>query len=153
MLYAFLKHGQVRKTNKNSTFQLKNYNVIHQVRNSRKGGALYIFIHESLCYKLRKDLSVNSEAIESLSIEIFNKKASNLVFNVICRPPTGDTKIFEQFCKDTFSKNQNMFAGDFNINVLDYEYNRKVKSFFDLMYQHNLIPIINKPFARISSVF
>ena len=43
---------------KNSTFQLKNYNVFHQVRNSCKGGGLYIFIHEPLCYKLRKDLSI-----------------------------------------------------------------------------------------------
>ena len=135
--------------NKNSTFQLKNYNVIHQVRNSRKGGGLCIFIHESLCYKLRKDLSINSEAIESLSIEISNKKASNLIFNAIYRPPTGDIKVFEQFCKDIFSKNQNMkhmmFAGDFNMNVLDYQFNGKVKSFFDLMYQRNLIPTINKP--------
>ena len=54
-----------------------------------------MFIHESLCCKLRKDLSINSEAIESLSIEISNKKASNLIFNAICRPPTGDIKIFE----------------------------------------------------------
>ena len=38
-----------------------------------------------------------------------------------------------------------IFARDFNMNVLDYEYNRKVKSFFDLMYQRNLIPTINKP--------
>ena len=38
-----------------------------------------------------------------------------------------------------------MFAGDFNMNVLDYEYNRKIKSFFDLMYQRKLIPTINKP--------
>ena len=38
-----------------------------------------------------------------------------------------------------------MFAGDFNMNVLDYEYNGKVQSFFDLMYQRNLIPTINKP--------
>ena len=37
-----------------------------------------------------------------------------------------------------------MFAGDFNMNVLDYEYNGKVKSFFDVMYQRNLIPAINK---------
>ena len=37
------------------------------------------------------------------------------------------------------------FPGDFNMNVLDYEYNRKVKSFFNLMYQRNLIPTINKP--------
>ena len=45
-------------------------------------------------------------------------------------------------------KNQNMkhmmFAGDFNISVLDYEYNRTVKNFFDLMYQRRLIPTINK---------
>ena len=38
-----------------------------------------------------------------------------------------------------------MFAGNFNINMLDYEYGRKVKSFFDLMYQRNFIPTTNKP--------
>ena len=74
------KRGNI---NENSNFQLKNYKVIHQVRNSRKGGGLCIFIHETLCYKLRKDLSINSEAIESLSIEISNNKASNLIFNAI----------------------------------------------------------------------
>ena len=135
--------------NKNSASQLKNYNVIHQVKNLRKGGGLCIFIHELLCYKLRKDLSINSKAIEPLSIEIHDKKASNLIFNAIYRPPTGDIKVFEQFCTDIFSKNQNMkhmmFAGDFDMNLLDYEYNKKVKSFFNLMYQRNLIPTINKP--------
>ena len=123
--------------------------MIHHIRNSHKGEGLCIFIHESLCYKLRKDLSINSEAIESLSIEISNKKASNLIFIAIYRPPTGDIKIFKQFCEDIFSKDQNMehmmFSGDFNMHVLDIEYNGKFKSFFDLMYQHNLIPTINKP--------
>ena len=76
--------------------QLKSYNVIHQVTNSYKGGGLCIFIHESLCYRLRKDQSINSEAIESLYIEISYKKASNLLLNAIYRPPTGDIKIFEQ---------------------------------------------------------
>ena len=38
-----------------------------------------------------------------------------------------------------------MFTGNFNMNVLDYEHNNKVKSSFDLMYQRNLIPTINKP--------
>ena len=65
--------------NKNSTFQLKKYNLIHQVRNSGKGGGLCIFIYESLCYKLRKYLSINSEDIESLSKEISNKKTSDLI--------------------------------------------------------------------------
>ena len=31
------------------------------------------------------------------------------------------------------------------MNVLDYEYNRKVKSFFNLMYGLNLKQTINKP--------
>ena len=68
---------------KNSAFQLKNYNVIHQVRNSRKGEALYIVIYKSLCYKLNKVLSINSEAIESIFKAISNKKARNLLFNAI----------------------------------------------------------------------
>ena len=40
---------------------------------------------------------------------------------------------------------QLMVARDFNMNVLDYECNGKVKRFFDLMYQRNLIPATNKP--------
>ena len=39
--------------NKNSTFELKNYNVIHQVRNSRKAGGLCIFIHEKFHEKFK----------------------------------------------------------------------------------------------------
>lgn len=70
---------------KNSAFQLKNYNVIDQVRNSRKRGALYIyiFIYKSLCYKLNKVLSINSEAIESIFKAISNKKARSLLFSSI----------------------------------------------------------------------
>ena len=36
-------------------------------------------------------------------------------------------------------------ADDFNINALDYEQNKKVQSFFNLMYRYNMIPTINKP--------
>ena len=36
------------------------------------------------------------------------------------------------------------FAKDFKMNVLDHKSNRKVKSFFDLIYQSNLVPSISK---------
>ena len=135
--------------NKNS-FQLRNYNTEHQIRKSGKGGGICIFIYDSLDYKVRKDLSINCDAIESLSIEICKRKTRNTIFNVVCRPPNGDTKISEQFCKDLFSKNsknlKNMIlAGDFNINALDYEQNKKVQSFFNLMYRYNMIRTINQP--------
>ena len=38
-----------------------------------------------------------------------------------------------------------ILAGDFNINALDYEKNKKVQSFFNLMYRYNMILTINKP--------
>ena len=38
-----------------------------------------------------------------------------------------------------------IFAGDLNINVLDYESNKKVKHFLSSMFQHNMIPTINRP--------
>lgn len=45
-------------------------------------------------------------------------------------------------------KNKNMkhlmLAGYFNMNVLEYEYNRKAKRFFNVMYQRNLILTLNK---------
>ena len=123
--------------------------MIHQVTYSCKGRTLCIFIHESLCYKLRKGLSVNSETIESLSIAISNEKARNLIFSAIYRPLTEAINVFEEFCKDILSKNKSMklimFAGCFNMNVLDYGYNRKIKSFSNLIYQRNLIPAITKP--------
>ena len=76
--------------------------------------------------------------MQCLSIEICNGKTRNTIFNAIYRPLNGDTKISEQFCKDLFSKNsknlKNMIlAGDFNINALDYEQNKKEQSFFNLM--------------------
>ena len=36
-------------------------------------------------------------------------------------------------------------GGDFNINLLDFETNKKVQSFVNLMFQFSMIPTINKP--------
>ena len=39
---------------------------------------------------------------------------------------------------------QMMFAVDFNMHLLDYEY-KKLKVFFDQKYQYDLTPTIHKP--------
>ena len=38
-----------------------------------------------------------------------------------------------------------ILAGDFNINVLDFEQNKKVQNFVNLMFQFGLVPTSNKP--------
>ena len=51
------------------------YNSIHQLRGHGKGGGVSIYIIDSFNYRVRTDLTVNNNDIESLSIEIlFEKK-------------------------------------------------------------------------------
>ena len=62
-------------------------------------------MHENLSFKLREDLSINCDAIQSLSIEISSTKSKNIILNTIYRPPKGDMKQYETYFKDVFSKN------------------------------------------------
>ena len=140
--------------NHNSLFQLEGYIPVHQIRKSRQGGGIVIFIRDSLLYKLRNDLSINCEGIESLSIEIMNSQTRNIICNVIYRPPDGDLNVCETFFKkilsDSTTVNKTFFlTGDFDINLLEFETNKKVQSFVNLMSEFSMIPTINKP-ARVT---
>ena len=116
---------------------------------SRKGEGIVIFIHDSVLHKLRNDLSIGCEDIESLSIDILNSQTRNIIFNVIYRPPNDDLNACETFFKkilsDSTTVNKPFLAGDFNINLLDFETNKKVQSFVNLMFEFSMIPTINKP--------
>ena len=129
---------------------MKNYNVIHQIRNGSKGGGLCIFIYESLCYNIRKDLCTNNYDIETFAVEIENKRPKNIVLNVIYRQPNGELEIRENYFNDFFSKNEKndkkiILVEDFSINVLDFENNKKEEKILNLMFSHNMIPTVNKP--------
>ena len=134
-----------------SKFQIENYTVLHQVRESGRGRGLSIFVHKEVYFKPRTDPFLNSNDIESLCIEIHHKKDKNSLFSVMYRPPNGDITVFEKFCEDLIpandktSRKKNFFASDLNINVLDYESNKKVQHFLSSMFQYNVIPTINKP--------
>ena len=45
-------------------FKLPQYKSIHQVRRTGKGGGIAVFLHESLTFNVRHDLSVNNADIE-----------------------------------------------------------------------------------------
>ena len=66
------------------------------------------------------------------------------------RPPDSDMTVFEKFCENLLSANNKtstniIFAGDLNINVLDYESNKKVQHFLSSIFQYNMVPTTNKP--------
>ena len=74
----------------------------------------------------------------------------NTLFNVVYRPPNGKIEPFENVLKVIFNKNKNSnknyhIAGDFNLNLLDHDKNKKVQHFLNLAYQNGMIRSINKP--------
>ena len=49
-------------------FKLPQYKSIHQERRTGKGGGIAVFLHESLTFNIRHDLSVNNADIEALCV-------------------------------------------------------------------------------------
>ena len=47
------------------------------------------FVNEALLYKIRTDLSVSNAENETLTIEIINKNAKNIIVSNCYRPPAG----------------------------------------------------------------
>ena len=81
-------------------------------------------------------------------MEILHEKSRNTLFNVVYRPPNGKIEPFENFLKIIFNKNKNSnkkyhIAGDFNLNLLDHDENKKVTFFeFNISKWYDTI---NKP--------
>ena len=132
-----------------SLYELPHYKSIHQIRNYGKGGGVSIYIKDSINFKPQPDLSINNTDVESISIELLCIKNRNTLV-VLYRPPKGLTEPFEKFLNCIFhktnkSKKKFYIARDFNLNVLDHDNCKKVQNFLNLLYQNNMIPIINKP--------
>ena len=133
-----------------SLYELPHYKSIHQIRSYGKGGGVSIYIKDSINIKPRPDLSINNTDVESISVELLWKKNPNISINVLHRSPKGLTEPFEKFPNWIFHKtkksNKNFhIAEDFDLNVLDHDNCKKVQNFLNLLYQNNMIPIINKP--------
>ena len=93
---------------------------------------------------------MNCEAIQSLSVKISNNDVKNVIFNIVYCLPDGDLEVFKNLFQRILSNNSIktksvMLAGDFNINVLDFEQNKKVQNLVNFMFQFGLLPRINKP--------
>ena len=63
-------------------FKLPQYKSIRQVRRTGKGGGIAVFLHESLTFNIRCDLSVNNADIEALCVEIINKRSKTFLLTL-----------------------------------------------------------------------
>ena len=106
-------------------FEFPQYKSINQVRRTGKGGVIEVFLHESLTFNIRHDLSVNNADIEALYIEIINKKSKNININTQYRQPAGNFNQFEAYLNTFFVKSKTtdktcFLVEDLNLNLMDY---------------------------------
>ena len=107
-------------------------------------------MNKEVYFKPRKDLSIDSNDVESLCIEIHLKKDRNILFNLMYRAPNGDMTVFQHLCRKLLFANDKTlkkinFAGNLNINVLGCESNVEVKHSLSRMFQYNLMSTRIKP--------
>ena len=120
-------------------FKLPIYKNIHQVNRTGKGGGIAVFLHESLTFNVRHDLSANNADIVALCVEIINKKSKNILINTQYRQPTRNCNEFEAYLNTFLAKSKTtdktcFLVGDLNLNLI-----------VNLIFQHSLVPIVNKP--------
>ena len=118
-------------------------------QNARKGGGLCIFANHSVSCQIRRDLDIFDENNECLNIEINNKLNKNM-FSVVYRPPSSDANTFLNSMNKIFhhaqKTNKHIYlTGDLNINVTDYDCNKKVRYFIDYIFQNNTVTVLNRP--------
>ena len=118
----------------NSLYELPNYISKHQVKSDRKGRGLSIYIHNSLTFKVLSNLCINFVDIGTPCIELSLDNKLSAFVNVLYRPPNGKIELFETFLVKLLSSVQNtnkdlQITGDFNLNLLDHESNKKVHDF------------------------
>ena len=79
------------------------------------------------------------------------KFCNNILLNLVYHPPIGDQKELEYYFKSCLSlKMGNLtqrfnFSQRININLLDFNSNKKVQNFANLVFHFGMIEAINKP--------
>jgi len=133
-------------------FQIPGYSFVSCLRpTTTTGGGVGLYINDCEKFRILPDLTINSDAIECIFVEITRQNKSNLIVGCIYRPHTVGLHEFNNvltniFRNNYFIGNKGIFVlGDFNINLLHHESHVPTSHFLNSMISLGLIPTINKP--------
>jgi len=134
-------------------YSIPDYTSVHQCRQERRGGGVSLYVHNSVQFKERVDISYSNNCIECVFIEIDRKVLgckTNVIVGTIYRPPNTDINVFSEQLNNVLSsiKNEKKLCycmGDYNANILNSETHAGTGKFLDVMYCHSFVPLITKP--------
>ena len=99
-----------------------------------KGGDIAVYLHESLAFNIRHDLSVNNADIEALCVKIINKKSKSILINTQYRHPALNFNKFNAYLNMFQAKSKTndktcFLVGDLNLYLIDYQSNAEARNF------------------------
>ena len=132
-------------------FDIEGYEVLHIVREFKKGGGCSIYINNSVKFNIVKNIcfTVNDE-IECASVELDMGKDKNVTVCCVYRAPGGPADVFNEKFEDminTISESHKLtyICGDFNLDLLQCESHHSTHQFVDIMFGAGFYPLITKP--------
>ena len=132
------------------------YSFISNHRKSKTGGGVGFYLHNDLQYKLLNECKLSDpEVIESLFVEITVPHGKNIIVGCVYRPPNQNTALFLDKLNDILSyisrnNKQCYVMGDFNLDLLQYNYHTPTQEFIDTLFSFAFIPLISNP-TRLTS--
>ena len=128
-------------------------------RNSCKGGGLATYISKSVCNAddielfEPRNLDLQSVDCEIMFVRLNRHKGLNkaIILGNVYRSPSRDPEKFIQFTEQmltTLHRHRNkriLLAGDYNIDLLNYEKDINSQKLLDIMANHGFIQTVSKP--------
>ena len=146
--------------NKKNKLPLSNIDLINYFHGQTPTDAskvvTLLYISEELNYKICKDLQVyKPKELESTFIKIITKNRKNLIVGCVRNILLLITKIIDLYILPLLEKlscetKQVMLMGDFNMNLFNYNTNKTITEFVDVLCTNSCIPYINLP-TRITN--
>ena len=122
----------------------------HTNSKTSKGGVA-IFLKDNYNAIEREDLKSDNPEYEAVWIEIKTKKSKNIILSCIYRHPhitnIDDFNTYMTTCLEKLNKEnkETYISGDFNIDLLKYDTNKKYQEFYNLMTTCGYLPQILQP--------
>ena len=133
-----------------SSHALNEYEFVCRNRQDRLGGGVAMYVLKRYNYIVHDNISLMSDLIESLFIEIIIPDHKNILVGVIYRPPNSSLKEFLSYVTDLIKnplfENKDCFLmGDFNINLLKHAENNVSHEFLEILLSASFLPLVSKP--------
>ena len=132
------------------------YNFVSNLRKSKTGGGVGIYLQNDLQYKLLNECKLSDpETIESLFVEITVPHGKKIILGFVYRLPNQNTALFLDKFNDILSRiskdnKQCYVMGDFNLDLVQYNHHTPTQEFIDTLFSHAFIPLISNP-TRLTS--